>query len=244
MIKHCAVHTTDQPYQCECGRRYKYKSNLYLHRKRSNHSIEDDHELSDIENSLDYKLSALFSMILTGEKEDKEVNDKRSISRISNGLSQCPPFRCDECCKEFTLPRGLVKHRRLVHTLEQPIECKHCGKFFKHKNSLRRHCQLFSIEYPLNSNSYVNQRMKYLFLYKMIKNLNYFLNRNRFSCPECDRTFVRKSWLLKHRQSHINTERPHQTVEYGPVKEEFSLAAHHLEQSNERQFECWLCHEM
>lgn len=165
LIKHHAVHTTDRPHQCECGRRYKYKSNLYLHRKRSHHScgeakrIDDEHDLlSDIENSLDYKISALFSMILTGQDPDTEVNDKQSIGKISNGLRACPPFRCTDCGKEFTMRRGLVKHRRLVHTSGQPIECGHCGKFFKHENSLRRHRQLFSIDISL----YVVQKINFL----------------------------------------------------------------------------------
>lgn len=136
-----------KPYQCDCGLRFKYKSNLLSHQKRLNHS-NDGQELLDVENSLDSKLSALFSTILTGK--DEEINENPSIGTLSNGSGQCPrPFRCDACDKEFTLRRGLLQHRRMVHTLENPIECKHCGKFYKHEHSLRRHLQLFSIEYPL-----------------------------------------------------------------------------------------------
>lgn len=135
-----------------------------------NHSNGDvngmkrEHELLDVENSLDYKLSELFSLILTGEEQDEKVNKKRPISRISNDSNQFSPFRCDECGKEFTLRRGLVTHRRMVHTLEEPIECEHCGKFFKHAHSLRRHRQLFSIEYPPTSDTYVQQIIKNVFI--------------------------------------------------------------------------------
>lgn len=158
VANHRKVHTTAQPYQCdECGRRYKYKSHLFLHRKRSNHSIGDANrigdDLSEVENSLDFKLSALFSMILTGETEGK-FNKKKSNCRASNGvLNHRPSFRCDECGKEFTLRRALTKHRRLVHTSGKPIECGHCGKLFKHQNSLLQHCRLFSIECPVGRNS-------------------------------------------------------------------------------------------
>lgn len=160
------THTTERPYQCECGQRYKDKSNLVSHQKRFNHSIGDangivdEHERLDVRNSLDYKLSALLSMILTGEERDKEVDKEPSIGTVSNGSGQCLPFQCEECGKGFTLWRGLTKHRRLVHTLENPIKCEHCGKFFKHAHSLRRHWQLFSIEFPRESDTYVKQSIK------------------------------------------------------------------------------------
>lgn len=171
LAAHRTVHTTDRPYQCECGRRYKYKSNLYLHRKRSKHSIGaakrrngDKRGSSDIENSLDHKLSELFSMILTGQDNpDKEIDDKRFICKMSKGSRAGPPFRCTDCGKEFNLRRGLVKHRRLVHTLGQPIECGHCGKYFKHENSLRRHRRLFAID----SSLYVLIKVLFSYIYSI-----------------------------------------------------------------------------
>lgn len=150
----------NRPYQCECGRRYKFKSTLLSHQKRMNgneNGKENRHQLLDVENSLDFKLSELFSLILTGEEQDGKVNKTRSISRASNDSNQFAPFRCDECSKGFTLRRGLVKHLRLVHTLEKPIECEHCGKFFKHAQSLRQHQKWFSIESPLTSDTYVKE---------------------------------------------------------------------------------------
>lgn len=147
---HQKVHTSKHPFQCqECGRRYKYRKNLYVHRRRSNHLIGDanriDDENSEVENSLDYKISALFSMIMTGEPEEK-VNQKRSNSRASkDSLNQCQPFQCDECSEGFTCRRGLAKHRRLVHTSETSIASEHHEKLFKHRKSLRRNCQLNSI---------------------------------------------------------------------------------------------------
>lgn len=126
-----------------------------------------EHELLDVENSLDYKLSELFSLILTGEEQDEKLNKKRSISGVSNDSNRLPPFRCDKCDKRFDLRRGLVKHRRMVHTLEEPIECEHCGKFYKHAHSLRRHLQLFSIENPLMSDTYVQQINK-IFSYQVL----------------------------------------------------------------------------
>lgn len=169
----------DRPYQCECGRRYKFKSTLLSHQKRMNgdeNGKENRHKLLDVENSLDFKLSELFSLILTGEEtgeQDEKVNTNQPISRASNDSNQFAPFCCDECGKRFTLQRGLVKHLRLVHTLDKPIECDHCGKFFKHVQSLRQHQKWFAIESPLTSDTYV-QHNNYWLSYSILP-MNFFI---------------------------------------------------------------------
>lgn len=151
-IKTHINHSTKKQFRCkECGRCYKTKQNLDKHRKQTKHSIARakitnnvDHQYdSEIENSLDFKISALFTAILSGESVD-EINDKRSIRRVSNGFDKSSPFRCDECRREFSLFRGLMKHHRTVHTAQDPIECKRCGKLFKHRVTLYRHRRLCS----------------------------------------------------------------------------------------------------
>lgn len=154
LAQHQQVYSTERPFQCEeCGRRYQRKSSLFTHRRRSKHSIGDAKRIDnyqELENSLDHKLAVLFSMF-TGN--DDEVNIKPSISRASNGLDQCPQFRCGECGKEFTRRCGLAKHQRLEHVSANAIECGHCGKLFKQRHSFQRHCQLHSIKNPFQSRS-------------------------------------------------------------------------------------------
>lgn len=155
-------------------RRFSCDDRRVNHFNGDANGIEYKHELLDVENSLDYKLSELFSLILTGDEHDEKVNKNRSISRASDSSNQCGPFRCADCGKEFILRRGLVQHLRMVHTMEEPIECDHCGKFFKHAHSLKRHRQLFSIESPVTSDTYVQQIINiFIEFYQITENFNF-----------------------------------------------------------------------
>lgn len=97
LIKHIRLtHPNKSQFRCEeCGRCYKYRASLNKHQKQLNHlkgdakKVQKNHE-SDVENSLDYKISALFSMIMTGDEiqPDEKVKVKRSIKKPSNELNK------------------------------------------------------------------------------------------------------------------------------------------------------------
>lgn len=52
-------------------------------------------------------------------------------------------------------------------------------------------------------------------------------DNEQFPCEECGLAFVRRSWLLKHAESHTNTERA------TSFNEKHSLEAHQSEHSND-----------
>lgn len=155
LMKHTRLmHPKKNQFRCgECGRSYKYKSSLYKHRKQSNHSIgaakrNKSANVSDVENSLDFKISELFSMIMTGDN----VKSERGSVKRSNGVNKRLPYRCDECGKKFSLRRSLTRHQRKVHTSADLIKCEYCAEEFKHRITLYGHRQLCS----LRNSSYVD----------------------------------------------------------------------------------------
>ncbi len=84
--------------------------------------------------------------------------------------------RCSECNQTFAQEKGLMTHRKEVHSGEKPFPCDACNKTFARKGDLKLHTQSkHSGEKP-------------------------------FSCDTCNKTFARKGALKIHIRIHTKSK--------------------------------------
>lgn len=145
---------TELPFRClDCGRRFKWKSNLRIH--MLSHLPTPEHLCLVCERSFLKKSDlsrhqftvhhlcpvcsvqcvdrARFKEHLTTHAEDGSLDP---TAHIFTEIGK--PFICPKCGKRFRANSYLQRHM-LVHTDERPHKCSDCDKCFKEMANLRKH---------------------------------------------------------------------------------------------------------
>ena len=65
------------PFECECGKKYKAKSGLWNHKKKCNYNEETKEEITEITEDIDYKLLLLKMMEQNKELQNTIVNQQQ-----------------------------------------------------------------------------------------------------------------------------------------------------------------------
>ena len=114
-------------------------------------------------------------------------------------------YQCDLCDKEYKDPKGLKKHRAIVHAIgEKKHECDLCGRKFFWVSELKIHikrihqraeekktlCKFCPLRAPVNSKSKWNQHYKSVHFY----------------CMTCDLKCMNKEEIAEHSKVEHGTE--------------------------------------
>lgn len=143
---------------------------------------------------------------------------------------------CHICGQKFLTPvllgRHMTKHRNTT------VKCNDCGKDFASENKLLTH--------KINMH---NKQFKCLICSEMFKSRYTKLKhmaaehnkRAEYQCPGCPKTFVFKSVMLSHAQSHLQEKRYPCSICNYSTHNATQLKSHMGIHTGERNFKCHLC---
>ncbi|XP_071995837.1 uncharacterized protein [Engystomops pustulosus] len=167
---------------------------------------------------------------------DKFYSSKASLYIHRKHHTGKKPYSCSECKKGFLHKSKLTRHER-THTGEKPFSCSECNKCFASKSSMNVHKEIHTgkLPYPcLDCNKCFPSKAS-LNSHKKIH------SGKKYSCPECEKSFIHSSGLMRHLGSHTGVK-PFPCSECGKCfRNKMDLDIHKKVHSSERPFTCSEC---
>ncbi|CAL1268975.1 unnamed protein product [Larinioides sclopetarius] len=152
------------------------------------------------------------------ETKNVHSNVKKSISNnLFNSEPSLSKFTCDICDQKFSSQFNLNRHCA-IHTNNKLYNCTECGKQFSRIDHLKKHARVHIKRIKKNP-----------------------VNRERFTCKVCLKSFAWQTRLNKHFKIHTNAREFRCTLCDKGFNQKSSLASHMLTHSGEKPHKCSIC---
>ncbi|KAJ4435727.1 hypothetical protein ANN_18344, partial [Periplaneta americana] len=136
----------------------------------------------------------------------------KSLVRYYHDRENNVRYSCTLCSRSYTTPWDLKKHE-FTHTGVRPHVCEQCGKSFSLKASLRRH-----------------------------EKIHTGLEKRRYPCDICGKTFSQVTYLSHHRMSHGEEGLPFTCFHCGKAfAMKYHLKSHMRVHMGDRPYQCDIC---
>ena len=203
-----------------------------------------DHKNAHTEPSATKIMASENRIVHTRDKPHQcDVFDKSFKQKLTLTVHQRrgeKPHQCPRCDKTFSGKTGLTQHLR-THTGKKPFVCDFCNKAFGRKCVLDIHRRTHSDEKPYQCAlcNYASCTKSNIQRHLAIHTDN--MNRRRFTCDTCKKSFTSKTDLNRHTQSHTGAK-PYKCTK---CQKRFTQAAHlkrhQTVHSGEKPFKCDKC---
>lgn len=153
-------------------------------------------------------------------KKCEETFSSKEEAKVHLALvhtSDDKPFSCSSCTKSFKNRYQLVLHTR-THTGEKPFQCSICKRSFSMSSNLQKHLDTHSLDKTYRCVSYSKFCFSIHFNFYLLQSYcdQYFKTQRslkfhtvchhqpeiKVKCPQCDKSFVNKSYLKVHMLYH------------------------------------------
>ena len=169
----------------------------------------------------------------------EEVEKLSKNDKMKQGKSPRKRVHCNLCSRSFSCTRTLKSHKFRIHTNkgEKPFQCDRCGKNFAISKYLKKHeCKERDKSFKCNWEDCQLFFNEFCDLETHLKDIH--AGAKPHQCGSCEKSFMTKSGLFTHRQSH---EEGYKCPDCGKVLATKESLKRHLMCHHEKRFSCTKC---
>lgn len=165
------------------------------------------------------------------------MNKKNISQQNATEIVQNSKFKCDVCGKSFR-SKGHLNRHCLTHFGAKPYLCENCGAGFNQRSSLKTHTLIHKKVTPFTCKWCGQQFRHKQTLLNHVMSIHGYVNEmdNLYECDKCKKKFINKAKLRRHYRSHSG-EKPFKcNVCDKTFSQNVNLKTHYKKHEAENQF--------
>ncbi|XP_065221033.1 zinc finger protein 37-like [Planococcus citri] len=195
---HDETHSAKKIRKCEyCEKTFTRKDEYGKHRRQHQHDVD---------------FSSRVDKAFKCDICKKRFSYRHVLRRHERMHENRAEYKCKQCDERFVRQDYLRDHERLKHSKNPYFSCQYCDKQFSYKHRKEEHERAHRDEKPFKCrfcNARFNRKE-----YAKKHQLNHEIKIAKYTCDECDDTFVNKFTLQQHVQKHLKLKEAEETEDY------------------------------